>query len=60
MWLADGGVAFGEAVTQAIETLARWMNRDLEAFANETELPETEEDPESCFQEKHWYSAFSL
>jgi hypothetical protein len=59
-WLADGGVAFGEAVTQAIETLARWMNRDLEAFANETELPETEEDPESCFQEKHWYSAFSL
>jgi hypothetical protein len=54
-WLADGGVAFGAALTQAMETFARWMNRDLEAFATETELPETEEDPESCFQEPHWY-----
>jgi hypothetical protein len=57
-WLADGGVAFGEALTQAIETFARWMNRDLEAFATGTELPKTEEDPRSCFQERRWYSPF--
>jgi hypothetical protein len=55
-WLADSGVAFGEALTEAIETFARWMNRDLEAFATETELPKTEEDPRSCFQERHWYN----
>jgi hypothetical protein len=57
-WLADGGASFGEAITQGIETFARWMNRDLEAFATETELPETTEDPRSCFRERHWYSPF--
>ena len=55
-WLADGGVSFGEAARQGLETFARWMNRDLEAFAAETELDDTEEDPDSCFQEKHWYT----
>jgi hypothetical protein len=55
-WLADGGVAFGQAATQAIQTVARWMNRDLEAFATQTELPKSETDPRSCFRAHHWYS----
>jgi hypothetical protein len=28
----------------------------LEAFAAQTELDDTEEDPDSCFQERHWYT----
>ncbi len=57
-WLADSGVAFRESVTLGIETFARWMNRDLEAFATTTELEETEQDPASCFKERHWYNLF--
>ena len=55
LWLADGGIAFREAVTLGIETFARWMNHDLEAFASGTEFDETEEDPASCFREERWY-----
>lgn len=55
-WLADGGVSFRESVTLGFETFASWMNRDLEAFAAQTELDDTEEDPDSCFQERHWYT----
>jgi hypothetical protein len=58
IWLADGGIAFREAVTLGIETFARWMNADLEAFASETEFDETEEDPASCFKEDRWYRFF--
>jgi hypothetical protein len=58
MWLADGGVAFGEAVTQGFEAFARWMNRDLEAFATKTDLPKTDEDPKSCYPVRRWYHLF--
>jgi len=54
-WMADGGIAFRETVTLGLETFARWMNRDLEAFASEIEFDATEEDPASCFREKRWY-----
>lgn len=57
-WLADGGIAFREAVTLGLETFARWMNRDLEAFASGIEFDETEEDPASCFREERWYRLF--
>lgn len=59
-WLADGGAAFGEAVTRGMQEIARWMNRDLEAFATGKELPETETDPASCFHEKRWYRWFDF
>lgn len=55
-WLADDGVAFEQALTHGLESFARWMNRDLEAFASQTELPETETDPKTCFRARHWYS----
>jgi hypothetical protein len=58
-WLAEGGsVSFGEAVMQGLDTLARWMNRDLEAFAAKTELPETADGPASCFREPRWYRLY--
>ena len=57
-WLADGGIAFREAVTLGLETFARWMNSDLEAFASGVEFDESEEDPESCFREDRWYRLF--
>lgn len=55
-WLADGGVAFREAVNETIKTFSAWMNSDLEAFATETEFKKTDDSPRSCFHEKHWYS----
>jgi len=58
-WLAEGGgVAFGEAVAQALVTFAGWMNRDLEAFAAKTELRKTDEAPASCFREPRWYRLY--
>jgi hypothetical protein len=59
-WLAGDGAPFGEAVTRGMQEIARWMNRDLEAFATGRELPKTETDPASCFREKRWYRWFSF
>jgi hypothetical protein len=59
-WLAEGGARFGEAVTRGMQEIARWMNRDLEAFAEKKELPATETDPASCFREKRWYRWFEF
>lgn len=59
-WLAEGGAPFGEAVTRGMQEIARWMNRDLEAFATGRELPKTDGDPASCFREKRWYRWFEF
>lgn len=59
-WLAGDGAPFGEAVTRGLQEIARWMNRDLEAFAAQEELPKTGSDPASCFREKRWYRWFSF
>jgi hypothetical protein len=59
-WLAEGGAPFGEAVIRGLQEIARWMNRDLEAFATGKELPATETDPASCFREKRWYRLFAF
>lgn len=59
-WLAGGGAPFGEAVTRGMQEIARWINRDLEAFAAQKELPRTESDPASCFREKRWYRWFAF
>ncbi len=50
-WLLDGGFAFGEAFTGSIDTFARWMARDLEAFATRTPQPKSDDAPETCFQD---------
>ena len=55
-WLAEGGVAFREAVDKSINTFAAWMNSDLEAFATEIEFKKTDDSPRSCFHEKRWFS----
>lgn len=59
-WLAEDGSPFGEAVTRGIQEIARWMNRDLEAFAAQKELPKTDTEPPSCFREKRWYRMFAF
>ena len=59
-WLSGDGAPFGEAVTRGMQEIARWMNRDLEAFAAAKELPKTETDPASCFREKRWYRWFEF
>ena len=59
-WLAGDGAPFGEAFTRGMQEIARWMNRDLEAFAAQKELPKTESDPASCFHEKRWYRWFEF
>lgn len=52
-WLAaDGG--FRKAVDEGLWTMARWMARDLDAFARRTELPATASEPASCFREGRW------
>jgi len=57
-WLADDGAPFGEAITAAFETIAAWMNRDLELFATQTETPKTDDAPASCFRERRWYRIY--
>lgn len=57
-WLEGGGGAFGEAVTQGLDTFARWMNRDLDAFATKTELARNGQDPRSCYQRPRWYRLY--
>lgn len=54
-WLASDGVAFRESITQGIGVVGRWMNRDLEAFASESEFAKTKDTPRSCFRRTHWY-----
>jgi hypothetical protein len=49
-WLPDDGAPLREAVAQAIQSFARWMSRDLEAFAARSELPETATEPASCYR----------
>jgi hypothetical protein len=53
--LENEGTPFRESIVDAMAVLAAWMNRDLEAFASETEFDETEESPESCYRQPHWY-----
>jgi hypothetical protein len=53
-WLADDG-AFRKAVDEGVWTMARWMARDLEAFAAQKELPATTTEPASCFREARSY-----
>jgi len=50
-WLLDDGAAFDEAFTDAVGIFASWMVRDLEAFATRTAQEETDELPETCFQD---------
>ncbi len=50
-WLLQEGLAFDEAFTEGIGTIALWMARDLEAFATRVEQPETEDAPETCYQD---------
>ena len=59
-WLTESGAPFGEAVTRGMQEIARWMNRDLEAFASGKEFSRTETDPASCFREKRWYRWFAF
>ena len=53
-WLADDGAAFRKTLEEGIWTMARWMARDLEAFAAQKELPATATEPRSCFRERLW------
>jgi hypothetical protein len=57
-WLEASGVAFGETMTQGFETFARWMKRDLEAFASKTELPRSDDAPRSCYRAPRWYRMY--
>lgn len=57
-WLEEGGAAFGEAMTQGFDTFARWMNRDLEAFAAKTELAKSGQDPRSRYRKPRWYRLY--
>jgi hypothetical protein len=50
-WLLQDGKLFHDTFTEGVDTFARWMARDLEAFATKTELPETDDAPETCFQD---------
>jgi hypothetical protein len=50
-WLLQDGKLFHDSFTEGVDTFARWMARDLEAFATKTELPETDDAPETCFQD---------
>jgi hypothetical protein len=49
-WLLEDGKMFGDAFTQGIDTFARWMARDQEAFEMRTPLPATSDTPATCFQ----------
>jgi len=60
MWLEGGGGAFRAAVVDGFQTLAKWMNSDLEAFASGKEFKKSDADPKSCFREKRWYRFFNL
>jgi hypothetical protein len=51
-WLLDDGKRFDAAFSDGIRTTARWMARDLEAFARRTELPKTADAPESCYRQE--------
>jgi hypothetical protein len=57
-WLEAGGAAFGETMTRGFETFARWMKRDLEAFASKTELPKSDDAPRSCYRAPRWYRLY--
>ncbi len=50
-WLLQEGLAFDAAFTEGIGTIALWMARDLVAFATRVEQPETEDAPETCYQD---------
>jgi len=50
-WLLEDGKLFHDTFTEGVDTFARWMARDLDAFATKTELPETDDAPETCFQD---------
>jgi hypothetical protein len=50
-WLLDDGAAFQDAFTDAVRIFATWMARDLDAFATRTAQDETDELPETCFQD---------
>jgi hypothetical protein len=50
-WLLQDGKLFHDTFTEGVDTFARWMARDLEAFATKTELPKTDDAPETCFQD---------
>jgi hypothetical protein len=54
-WLADDGAAFRKTLEEGLWTIARWMARDLEAFASQKELPASATEPASCFREARWY-----
>jgi hypothetical protein len=50
-FLLDDGELFQLALTEGIQTTAAWMARDLDAFANKTELAKWKGLPESCYQD---------
>jgi hypothetical protein len=57
-WLESGGSAFGATVSEGLAMLARWMNRDLEAFASKNEQPKSDADPRTCYRRPRWYSLY--
>ena len=49
-WLLHDGALFSDTFTEAFDTFAQWMARDLDAFSTRRAEPETESAPATCFQ----------